>query len=181
MNKFLAAGGTLALLAGGLVYLLTDAETGATVAYSVPVNAKRIDKPCDKERMVDCKDAISGPGWCLCLSEKTEKIIDEVDATAQAAKPTKDRKRLVACGSGKSIKVRWEALDKPLAVDCSLAADEVLMPEISMGAIETDVEAKLRDKCKPCHISAGSWGPCPYCLRADGGCAKACPAPTGGL
>jgi hypothetical protein len=181
MNKFLAAGSAVLLAAGGMVYLLTDAETGAQVAYAVPVNAKRIDKSCDKGKMTDCRDVISGPGWCLCLSEKTEKIKDEVSDADQKAKQAKDRRRLVVCGSGKSIKTRWEALDKPVAADCTLAADEVLMPEVSMGAMETDVEAKLRVACSPCPVSAGSWGPCPYCLRAAGGCASACPAPAGEL
>jgi hypothetical protein len=186
--KALAALGGIAILgAGGVILGLGDKDGTGDVAAADPVRAVRLPGACPVPPALEaakCASTVQGDGWCLCFtSQKPGQVDDEV--TDVSGKPAKDRARLVACTvkvDGKDqIVTRWEKSDAAVQLTCTVAAADVLMPNLSANGLELgDTEAKLRESCAPCQVTAGHWGLCPACLRMPGGCAAACPPPPDG-
>lgn len=183
MKKGVIAGAVAVLAAGGVVIgLLGDGADPGTVtgptADAAPMRAVRLDGVCPDPQGKEparCKQIIQGDGYCVCITEQAAGQVDG-EVTSVSARPGKDRRRLVVCGDGEGRTIaRWEASDKPAAASCTVAVEDALVPGISATGLEMgDTEAKLRAACAPCPVSAGSWGPCPHCLRWPGGCAAAC-------
>lgn len=180
-----------AILAGGMIaggIILGTGDTSGTVdAGSQPATDARMarairiqgecpanDKP--SKEPAKCVSTTQMDGWCLCITEQPSATVDNEVAAASDIAPAK-RQRMVVCDGGgrdAGTVVRWEASASPVGAGCQVVIDNALMPNISMSAIETDIEAQLREVCAPCRVTAGSWGPCPHCLRWPGGCAEAC-------
>jgi len=197
LRTLIAAGlGILAAGAGVVVGLKGGDDLGGVtadpVAVSDPIRAVRLDGTCPTKGTkgpADCQSAIQLDGKCLCLTtQKAGEVENEVTADSVAAKPAAQKTRLAVCKrdiidpktgkpTGKQHVIsEWQSMDKALPPECIEVCAAVVLPGVSMTAIESGIEDCLRDKCKPCVISAGNWGRCPYCILED--CAKACPVPV---
>jgi hypothetical protein len=175
----LAMLGGAVLATGGLIVI--GLEKGGDVATTADsVRAVRLDGECPKpsKDAPACQSMKQEKGYCVCLTTQKVGVVDgEVSSASIAARPAKDVQRLVVCpGVDRNPpSVKWQTKDKPLDHGCLVAADDVVIPNLSMTGLETDVEAKLRAFCAPCPVSAGHWGLCPSAAFLDGGFAKACP------
>ena len=168
-------GGTLAGLAGK--------GAPGDVASSVQQRAVRLPGLCPvvgpAAEAAKCDHVDQQEGWCLCFTSQEAGTVGG-EVTSVSAAPAKDRSRLVACTQkvdGRDTYVsRWEKSDAAVQLTCTVAAADVLMPNLSANGLELgDTEQKLRESCAPCQVTAGHWGLCPACLRMPGGCAAACP------
>ena len=182
-----ALGGALILGAGGVILGLGGdkggtGDVGSTAA--VQQRAVRLPGVCPVAPVLEaakCDHTDQQDGWCLCWTKQEAGTVDgEQDSTSVGALPAKDRKRLVACTvkvDGRDTYVaRWEKSNAAVQLTCTVAAQDVLMPNLSANGLELgDTEQKLRESCAPCQVTAGHWGLCPACLRMPGGCAAACP------
>lgn len=176
MKKGVIAGAVAVLAAGGIIVgLLGNAPVGVAEKQTRVV---RLDGDCpavqDKDRAV-CEHAIQANGFCLCFTKQDPGTVDD-EVTSVSERPGRQRWRLVVCGNGHGMTTaRWETSEKPVGAACTVAVEDALAPDVSATAIEIgDTEEQLRRVCAPCQVSAGSWGPCPHCLRWPGGCAAAC-------
>jgi len=185
-----ALGGALILGAGGVILGLGGdkggtGDVGSTAA--VQQRAVRLPGVCPVAPVLEaakCLSTLQQDGYCLCFTAQEAGTVDG-EVTSVSAAPAKDRSRLVACTQkvdGRDTYVsRWEKSDAAVQLTCTVAAADVLMPNLSANGLELgDTEQKLRESCAPCQVTAGHWGLCPACLRMPGGCAKACPLPPDG-
>lgn len=188
LSSIIAGAAILAAGAGVVVLEMGKGDATATAE----VRAIRIDGECPKpsKEAPKCDSTSQQKGYCLCITKQAAGSVDgEVSSSNIAARPAKDVQRLVVCPSvevadpkgNKSqsgIRTRWQTKDVRLEDGCLVAADDVVLPNISMNGLETGTEEQLRRFCAPCPISAGSWGRCPRCALEEGGCQKACPPPA---
>lgn len=170
------AGG--AVVVGALLGSGDKGDIGPAGPAAANMRPVRLDGECPAphgKEPAKCEQTIQADGYCLCFTRQGLGQVDG-EVSSVSARPAKDRRRLVVCGDGIGrTAARWEASDKPVAATCTLAVEDALAPEVSASGVELgDTEAKLREACAPCPVSAGNWGPCPHCLRWPGGCAAAC-------
>lgn len=175
------------LAAGGAVVGTLIGDDGKPVDVS-PVasdemRAIKIDGPCPEAGPTQEAAKCEGGSWsdskggCLCLTrQEAGKVDGEIDK-ADDLTPAK-RNLLVVCPNPKGPKeqpsVSWSDGSKELPRDCLVAAKSMI--DTTIGDVETDLVAQLREACRPCEIRGSSWGSCPRCLLAEGGCARACPS-----
>ena len=172
---------------GGLLAGLAGKGGPGDVASSVQQRAVRLPGVCPVAPVLEaakCLSTLQQDGYCLCWTKQEAGTVDG-EVTSVSAAPAKDRSRLVACTQkvdGRDTYVsRWEKSAAAVQLTCTVAAADVLMPNLSANGLELgDTEQKLRESCAPCQVTAGHWGLCPACLRMPGGCAKACPLPPDG-
>lgn len=172
------AGGALAV---GLILGVPGDDTSIDARADTTASAERavrIDGLCpdvggkDRPR---CIQTIQRDGYCICITQQSGAIDGEVRSADMAARPARERMRLVVCGDAYQTDARWERSDRQVDASCTVAVEAAVMPEVSATGIELgDTEEQLRRRCAPCTVSAGAWGPCPHCLRWPGGCAAAC-------
>lgn len=169
------AGG--AIMAGVLLGGGDGGDTGA-VATASAARAVRLDGVCpeDSKERPRCAQTIQRDGYCICITTQEPGAVDgEVTSASMGTRPPKDRRRLVVCDVDGGTEARWESSERMVPATCTVAVDAAVVPDVSATAIELgDTEEQLRRVCAPCRVSAGSWGPCPHCLRWPGGCAAAC-------
>lgn len=173
------AGGAIA--AGVLLGGRDGGDTGAGAADTTAsaVRAVRLDGACPQDTGKErpkCAQTIQRDGYCICITAQEAGTVDgEVTSASMGTRPPKDRRRLVVCDVDGGTEARWESSERMVPATCTVAVDAAVVPDVSATAIELgDTEEQLRRVCAPCRVSAGSWGPCPHCLRWPGGCAAAC-------
>lgn len=170
------AGG--AIVAGVLLGGGDGSDTGATATTASAARAMRLDGVCqeDSKDRPRCSQTIQRDGYCICITAQDVGTVDgEVTSDSMGARPAKDRRRLVVCDAERGTEARWESSELMVPATCTVAVDAAVVPDVSASSIELgDTEEQLRRVCAPCQVSAGSWGPCPHCLRWPGGCAAAC-------
>lgn len=171
------AGGAIAagvLLGGG-----DGGDTGATATTASSARAVRLDGVCPQDTGKErprCSQTIQRDGYCICITAQEAGTVDgEITSASMSARPARDRRRLVVCDAERGTEARWESSERMVPATCTVAVDAAVVPDVSASSIELgDTEEQLRRVCAPCQVSAGSWGPCPHCLRWPGGCAAAC-------
>ena len=121
-----------------------------------------------------CKGSYEKDGMCFCITDQKDPDgeVKEKDSTRGKVK------RLWVCpGKDKaSPTVRWDTDAQTPPAGCTIAAKA--LTDISMGDYPSDLVDALNVACAPCVVTGSSWGVCPRCILAEGGCAKACPAPA---